>query len=262
MYISYILQLTLLEAMTSISVSQNPGICSNVSDGEPLECCPNYRLVGSSCQECFAGSRGVNCAEDCAHGFYGRLCRERCSCDPCNKVYGCQNASIGIKYSTTAEQDPTRYHWLSMLALSSGGFAICFILCLTIVCIFRWNMTTRTFILPKHGTPHDNLPDICRYNPLQRLSKVEASDANSREKVYQINSCQTVGPFVMTKANKTDFQDVYGHIDPMEGCYNILKLKVLEEKDVAYVSKSCVSLQNENYYMKAENTIYTTTSKI
>lgn len=39
-----------------------------------------------------------------------------------------------------SEQDegPTRYHWLSMLALSSGGFAICFILCLTIVCIFRY----------------------------------------------------------------------------------------------------------------------------
>lgn len=33
MYISDILQLTLLEAMTSISVSQSPGICSNVSDG-------------------------------------------------------------------------------------------------------------------------------------------------------------------------------------------------------------------------------------
>lgn len=33
MYIPYILQLTLIEAMTSISVSQNPGTCSNVSDG-------------------------------------------------------------------------------------------------------------------------------------------------------------------------------------------------------------------------------------
>ncbi|XP_052705642.1 uncharacterized protein LOC128181321 [Crassostrea angulata] len=231
MYISYmyILHLTLIEAMTSISVSQNPGICSNVYDGEPLECCPNYRLVGSSCKECFAGSRGVNCAKDCAKGFYGRLCREECSCHPCDKVYGCQNMSSGYKYSTTAEQDkgPMRYHWLSMLALSSGGFAICFILCLTIVCIFRWNRKTRTFFLPKHGTPNDNLPAIRRYNLLQRLSKVEASSANSKEKVYQINICQTVDPFVMTKQNGTkDFQDVYCHIDPMEGCYNILKLKV------------------------------------
>lgn len=36
----------------------------------------------------------------------------------------------------------------------------------------------------------------------------------------------------------------------------------MDEKDVAYVSKSCVSPQNENYYMKAENTMSTTTSKI
>lgn len=88
---------------------------------------------------------------------------------------------------------------------------------------------------------------------MQRLSKVEASSANSKERNNQINSCQTVDPFVMTKANrKADFQDVYGHIDPLEGCYNILKLKVSDEKDVAYVSKSCVTHQNENYYMKAK----------
>lgn len=98
---------------------------------------------------------------------------------------------------------------------------------------------------------------------MQRLSKVEASSANSKERNNQINSCQTVDPFVMTKANrKADFQDVYGHIDPLEGCYNILKLKVSDEKDVTYVSKSCVTHQNENYYMKAKNTISTTTSKI
>lgn len=103
MYIPYILQLTLIEAMTSISVSQNPGICSNVSDGEPFECCPNYRLIGTSCKECFAGSRGVNCAEDCAKGFYGRLCREECSCDPCDKVYGCQNVPNDYTHNVSAE---------------------------------------------------------------------------------------------------------------------------------------------------------------
>uniref|UniRef100_K1P3W5 Multiple epidermal growth factor-like domains 6 n=1 Tax=Magallana gigas TaxID=29159 RepID=K1P3W5_MAGGI len=72
---------------------------------EPLECCPNYQIVGISCQECFAGFQGVNCAEVCAKGFYGRLCRERCSCDPCDKVYGCQNMSSGHTYSVTTEQD-------------------------------------------------------------------------------------------------------------------------------------------------------------
>lgn len=60
--------------------------------------------------ECFAGSRGVNCAEDCAKGFYGRLCREECSCDPCDKVYGCQNMSSGYKYSTTAGIEIPKYY--------------------------------------------------------------------------------------------------------------------------------------------------------
>lgn len=58
----------------------------------------------------------------------------------------------------------------------------------------------------------------------------------------------------MTKANRTDdFQDVYYHIDPMEGCYNILKLKVLDEKDVVYVSKYCLTPLNEDNYLKAKN---------
>lgn len=66
-----------------------------------------------------------------------------------------------------------------------------------------------------------------------------------------------------TKANRTEyFQDVYGHIDPMEGCYNILKLKVFDKKDVVYVSKYCFTPQNKNNYMKAENNISSTTSNI
>lgn len=67
----------------------------------------------------------------------------------------------------------------------------------------------------------------------------------------------------MTKANRTDdFQDVYYHIDPMEGCYNILKLKVLDEKDVVYVSKYCLTPLNEDNYMKAKKHISSTTSNI
>lgn len=65
---------------------------------------------------------------------------------------------------------------------------------------------------------------------MQRLSKVETSSANSKEKVYPINSCQTMDPFIMTKANKTeDFQETYGLVNLMEGCYNVIKLKVLYE---------------------------------
>uniref|UniRef100_A0A8W8IT25 Uncharacterized protein n=1 Tax=Magallana gigas TaxID=29159 RepID=A0A8W8IT25_MAGGI len=88
--------------MNGIVVSQNPGICSNISNGEHLECCPNYRIVRSNCEECLPGSRGVDCAEACAPGFYGRLCRERCSCDPCDKVYGCQNVPKDYTHNRSA----------------------------------------------------------------------------------------------------------------------------------------------------------------
>lgn len=47
--------------------------------------------VSHRCTECWPGSRGVDCKDDCPPGFYGRLCREECACSPCDKVYGCQN---------------------------------------------------------------------------------------------------------------------------------------------------------------------------
>lgn len=50
------------------------------------------------CTECWAGSRGVDCKEDCAPGFYGRLCREKCACDPCDKVKGCENVPTEYMY--------------------------------------------------------------------------------------------------------------------------------------------------------------------
>lgn len=95
-----------------------------------------------------------------------------------------------------------------------------------------------------------NLPEILRYNPLQRLSGVETSYTTGKETVYPIYSCHDEDLFFMTKANRTeDFQDVYGHINPKDGCYNILKLKALDEKDDF----------NTNDYMKAENSVSATT---
>lgn len=59
----------------------------------------NVFFASYLCLECWPGSRGVDCAKDCAPGLYGRLCREVCSCDPCDKVYGCENISNGYTYS-------------------------------------------------------------------------------------------------------------------------------------------------------------------
>lgn len=55
--------------------------------------------------ECLPGSRGVDCAEACAPGFYGRLCRERCSCDRCDKAYGCQNVPNDYTHNVSAGID-------------------------------------------------------------------------------------------------------------------------------------------------------------
>ncbi|XP_011445641.3 scavenger receptor class F member 1-like [Magallana gigas] len=145
------------EAMKSVEASQNPGICSNLSNREPLECCPNYRIVGTSCEECWPGSRGVHCAEDCAPGFYGRLCREECACDPCDKVKGCLDITQEYINNKTMEQksSSTRLHLPTILTMSLGCFAICFIVCLTVGCICRFDQTTRTTYVIQHGNHTD-----------------------------------------------------------------------------------------------------------
>ncbi|XP_078310590.1 uncharacterized protein LOC144618454 isoform X4 [Crassostrea virginica] len=77
--------------LTEAQPSQE-GICSDVSKGEPLMCCKNYRVVGNSCEECWPGTYGVDCNERCPPNFYGRICKEMCSCSPCDNVRGCSNA--------------------------------------------------------------------------------------------------------------------------------------------------------------------------
>ncbi|XP_078310592.1 uncharacterized protein LOC111138299 isoform X3 [Crassostrea virginica] len=73
--------------------NQQDGICSNSTNGKPLECCRNYQLIMNSCTECPPGKLGWNCSDECPPTFYGRLCREICSCDPCDKVNGCFSIS-------------------------------------------------------------------------------------------------------------------------------------------------------------------------
>lgn len=54
------------------------------------------------CQECWPGTRGVNCKDHCPSNFYGRLCSKKCDCESCNRVTGCSNTSKYI-YDTTSE---------------------------------------------------------------------------------------------------------------------------------------------------------------
>ncbi|XP_056006311.1 multiple epidermal growth factor-like domains protein 10 [Ostrea edulis] len=82
--------LLLLNGLVVISDAQtvNLGVCSK--EGEPLQCCRNYRPRGDSCEECSPGTFGKNCTEDCPDGFYGRFCIQVCDCSSCDKVSGCQ----------------------------------------------------------------------------------------------------------------------------------------------------------------------------
>lgn len=89
-----------------------------------LECCENYREVGNSCegnlfllillsaiynifirktkksfyfhfrcQECWPGTYGVDCKDNCPPNFYGKLCSKKCGCEACDRVTGCSKAT-------------------------------------------------------------------------------------------------------------------------------------------------------------------------
>ncbi|XP_052706560.1 scavenger receptor class F member 2-like [Crassostrea angulata] len=115
------------------------GACSNGSDGSPLECCENYRAVGNSCEECWPGTHGVDCRNDCPPNFYGRLCLEKCGCEPCDRVIGCSiTTDTSSKKSASGEDESSTNSstWLTLSVLASC-FVICFIFSLRIFCIIR-----------------------------------------------------------------------------------------------------------------------------
>uniref|UniRef100_A0A8W8IRN8 Uncharacterized protein n=1 Tax=Magallana gigas TaxID=29159 RepID=A0A8W8IRN8_MAGGI len=84
-----LLRALLLTVIGNVSTGPESGVCSNVSYGDPLTCCINFRIVDSSCEECPPGSFGIDCLDKCPPQFYGRFCREKCSCDLCDKITGC-----------------------------------------------------------------------------------------------------------------------------------------------------------------------------
>nr|XP_034327133.1 uncharacterized protein LOC105320856 [Crassostrea gigas] len=146
--------------------TEQTGVCSNGSDGSRLECCENYRPVGNSCEECWPGTHGVNCRDNCPPNFFGRLCSKKCGCEPYDKVIGClnatdrdQNTSIN-KSSPKEDESPTNSAtWLTLSVLATG-FVICFIFCLRIFCKIRRISTTKP-------------PDLAEYDTINRLVSSE-----------------------------------------------------------------------------------------
>ncbi|XP_065926383.1 uncharacterized protein [Magallana gigas] len=165
----------LLIMMGNVSIGLDSGICSNISNGDPLACCRNYRIVDTSCEECPPGSFGIDCLYKCPPQFYGRFCREKCLCDPCDKITGClkvttmntirvskedglcvnvsngealeccpnyQNAGYSCDVNDrmrncSVDNSQMSYHRVKILTVSSVSFAVCLISSLVIICILR-----------------------------------------------------------------------------------------------------------------------------
>lgn len=125
------LKVILLTFVSNVFTKQMPGICSNDSKGNPLECCQNYIFDGKSCKECSPGTYGNNCTKDCPPQFYGRFCREKCSCCPCDKIFGC------LKMTNSAR-------WPSISISLAGSLAICFTFGMAIICILRKKTRPKT----------------------------------------------------------------------------------------------------------------------
>lgn len=131
------LEVIFLTLISNVLTEQQPGICSHSSQGNPIECCKNYKLVGNTCTACTPGTFGENCEEECPKGLYGLFCKEICSCDPCDKVTGCSNTTEKCTCDSEANHDSTLLHYPSILISLIGTGAVCFTFCVAIMCIFR-----------------------------------------------------------------------------------------------------------------------------
>lgn len=132
------LKVIILILNSNVLTEQLPGVCSISSQGNPTECCWNYKLVGNTCTACTPGTFGKNCERECPEGLYGQFCKENCSCDPCDscdKVTGCLNKTK--KCDSEAKHDSILLHWPSILISLIGTGAVCFTFCSAIMCIFR-----------------------------------------------------------------------------------------------------------------------------
>uniref|UniRef100_A0A8W8IRP2 TNFR-Cys domain-containing protein n=1 Tax=Magallana gigas TaxID=29159 RepID=A0A8W8IRP2_MAGGI len=187
------------------------GVCSNVSDRSLLKCCPNYRLVGSSCEECWSGTIGINCKDNCPPNYYGRLCLEKCGCQPCDRVKGCLNLTDNSSPANSAL-------WITLSVLASC-IVPCFIFCLRIFCILRQRMLTKK---PSDLDEYEN----SRYSISKTPRTIDSSQTYDTETGY--DKCQTT---VSNNMTETTSRNDYGCDDSMDGAYNILKLTVSDKNE-------------------------------
>eukprot|EP00105_Crassostrea_gigas_P035215 XP_019919363.1 PREDICTED: uncharacterized protein LOC105319502 [Crassostrea gigas] len=212
----------IITLVNTIHASAGPtGVCPNVSNGSRLECCENYRVVGNSCEECWPGTYGVDCKDNCPPNFYGKSCSKECGCQACDRVTGCSNA-------TGKDPSPTNSAtWLTMSALAFC-IVICFILSLGIVFILRRmrakNPTNRT----EYGSSKNQMAQLenSRYSISVTPRTIDSSQTYDTETSY--DKCQTT---VSNNMTETTSRNAYGCDDSMDGAYNILKLTVSDKNE-------------------------------
>ncbi|XP_065924023.1 uncharacterized protein [Magallana gigas] len=243
---SYITCVYIIHTSTSMS-----GVCS--SAGSPLECCPNYRVVGNSCLECWPGTHGVNCKDYCPPNFYGRLCSMTCECEPCDNVTGCSNTNnTSSKPSPEKDESPTNSALWPTLSVLTSCIVTCFIFCLRIFCILRQRMLTKIpSDLDEYGSKNEMAPlENSRYSISKTPRTIDLSQTNDTETSY--DKCHTTVPDNMTE---TTSRNAYGCDDSMDGAYNILKLTVSDKNDHMQIpNNSSTPLEIQNMTNVKEDT--------
>eukprot|EP00105_Crassostrea_gigas_P035214 XP_019919362.1 PREDICTED: uncharacterized protein LOC105319503 isoform X2 [Crassostrea gigas] len=250
-YYSYITCVYIIHTSTSMS-----GVCSNA--GSPLECCPNYRVVGNSCLECWPGTHGVNCKDYCPPNFYGRLCSKKCECEPCDNVTGCSNTNKTAKDESQTTSSPKEVEsptnsalWLTLSVLASC-IVTCFIFCLRIFCILRQRMLTiKSSDLDEYGSKNQMAPlENSRYSISVTPRTIDLSQANDTMTSY--DKCHTS---VSNNMTETTSGNAYGCDDSMDGVYNILKLTVSDKNDHMQIpNNSSTPLEIQNMTNVKEDT--------
>ncbi|XP_056006309.1 uncharacterized protein LOC130050374 [Ostrea edulis] len=235
----------LLNGLVVISDAQtvNLGVCSN--EGEPLQCCRNYRPRGDSCEECWPGTFGINCKEDCPDGFYGRFCIQVCDCSSCDKVSGCQPNS-----TQTETTKPENSYNRGVIIASSLIGSLTFII---IVIIIYRKQRNRILIRPDSSIHKGGV--LARTTPLGGFPQLSPSSIDGGPaltfhggnfKLLYPQMCWQQNDFSDNSMNSEDnshaklstLDSVYSHLNMDVGDYNILSLTTnnSQETDEEYYS--------------------------
>nr|XP_034328432.1 uncharacterized protein LOC105341049 isoform X2 [Crassostrea gigas] len=180
--------------------------------------------------ECWPGTHGVDCKDNCPSSFYGKSCSMKCDCEPCDKVTGCSNTNntSSTKPSPEKDESPTNSALWPTLSVVTSCIVTCVIFCLKIFCRLRQQMLTKIpSDLDEYGFKNEMAPlENSRYSISKTPRTIDLSQTNDTETSY--DKCHTT---VSNNMTETTSRNAYGCDDSMDGAYNILKLTVSDKND-------------------------------